>query len=251
MLHSSSILISKSALQKNIDFIKKIIGKDVIFSSVIKGNAYGHSIEVFVPLAEECGINHFSVFSAAEAVRVKKLAGKKTKILIMGFVDNSEIEWAVKNDIEFFVFDLTRLSESIKAAKKLKKKAKIHIEVETGLNRTGFDSDELAEAIKIINENLSSLSIEGLCTHYAGAESVANYLRIQKQIKKFNKIYKFLLNKGIKPKLKHTACSAAAMTYPETRMDMVRIGIIQYGYWPSKETFIHFLNSQINIVDPL
>jgi alanine racemase len=251
MLHSSSILISKSALQKNIDFIKKIIGKDVIFSSVIKGNAYGHSIEIFVPLAEACGINHFSVFSAAEAVRVKKLAGKKTKILIMGFVDNSELEWAVKNDIEFFVFDLTRLNESIKAAKKLKKKAKIHIEVETGLNRTGFDTDELAEAIKIINENLSYLSIEGLCTHYAGAESVANYLRIQKQIKKFNKIYKFLLSKGIKPKLKHTACSAAAMTYPETRMDMVRIGIIQYGYWPSKETFIHFLNSQMNKVDPL
>lgn len=251
MLHSSVINISRSSLQNNLSFIKNIIGENVIFSSVVKGNAYGHCIEVFVPLALEQGINHFSVFSSAEARRVKKIVDKKTKIMIMGFVDNSEIDWAVENDVEFFVFDVERLQSAISAAKKLNKKAGIHIEIETGLNRTGFDDDDLLVAIKIIKKNYSFLSIEGLCTHYAGAESVANYLRIKKQIEKFNDAYQYLIDNGITPKLKHTACSAAAMTYPETRMDMVRIGILQYGYWPSKETFIHHVMPKLNKVDPL
>ncbi len=251
MFQSSYIEISKSAYMKNLLFIKEQLGHDVIFSSVVKGNAYGHGIEEFVPLAVECGVKHFSVFSAFEALRIRNVIDKKIPVMIMGYIDNSEIEWAIKNDVEFYVFDRDRFNHTLKIAKKISKPAKIHIEVETGLNRTGFNKKNLSLVIDTLKENNSDVILQGLCTHYAGAESVANYLRIQKQIATFNRINLWLNENGIKPKYLHTACSAAAISYPETRMDMVRIGILQYGYWPTKETFINYLGGKKKKIDPL
>ena len=251
MFSTSIIEISKSALENNLRFIKKVIGKEVIISSVVKGNAYGHSIEAFVPIAEKCGLNHFSVYSADEALRVKEMTSKRSTIMIMGMIDDDELGWAIENNIEFFVFDSERLDAAINTAKKNNKKAKIHIEIETGMNRTGFTQQQLKSEIDKLKNNYQSISIEGLCTHYAGAESIANYKRIKNQIKLYNKTYKWLEGIGINPKICHTACSAAAMQYPKTRMDMVRIGIMQYGFWPSDETLINYLGKTKEKIDPL
>ena len=251
MFSSSIIEISKSALQNNFKFLHNILGTDVKISSVIKGNAYGHGIESFVPIAEECGQNHFSVYSADEALRVKNISSNGPKIMIMGLIDNSELEWAIENDVEFFVFEQDRFNAALDAAKKIRKPAKIHIEVETGMNRTGFNLNQLKSVIQEIKNNQELLSFEGLCTHYAGAESIANYLRVKEQIKAYNKFYKWIKEQNVTPKTCHTACSAAAMRYPKTRMDMVRIGIMQYGFWPSSETLINYLNKKEEKIDPL
>ncbi len=116
MFNTSYIEISRKAYMNNIKYLKKIIGKDVIFSSVVKGNAYGHGVENVVPLAEEAGIQHFSVFSAKEANDVLKVMSPGNKIMIMGLLDDAEIEWAITNDIEFFVFDMGRFEKAIETA---------------------------------------------------------------------------------------------------------------------------------------
>lgn len=238
---TSVIEISKSALENNLNFLKKNIKDRVIISSVVKGNAYGHCIETFVPLAESCGINHFTVFSAFEAYRVFSSIKKKSTIMIMGLIENDELEWAIKNEIEFYVFDFDRLNHALATSKRINKKAIIHVELETGMNRTGFDSKDHKKLIKFLKENSKYIEFKGLCTHYAGAESIANYYRIQKQIKRFNKYTIDFEKQDLKPKIRHSACSAAAFTYPNTQMDMVRIGIMQYGFWSSKETLLNFL----------
>lgn len=241
-MHSTStIMLHSEALRSNIDFIRSRLSDKVKLSSVIKGNAYGHGIEAMAPMIEKCGVNHFSVFSADEAFRAYKVLSKSSTILVMGAVYNSDVEWLIEKDIEFFVFDIERAQVALDAAKKVGKPAKIHIEIETGLNRTGFSKKELDPLVTLLKENKQYLQAAGLCTHYAGAESIANHVRVQKQIKRFNKIYEWLNNQGITPAVRHTACSAAAMAYPKTHMDMVRIGILQYGYWPSKEIFIDYL----------
>ncbi|MDA3822916.1 MAG: alanine racemase, partial [Bacteroidales bacterium] len=79
-------------------------------------------------------------------------------------------------------------------------------------------------------------SLEGVCTHYAGAESISNHGRITNQFNVFNKAKSQLDKMEIRPKYYHSACSAAALTYKHTIMDMVRFGIAQYGFWPSQET---------------
>ena len=251
MFNTSVIELSKISLRNNIDFLKKEMGKNVRISSVVKGNAYGHGIKEFVPLAEECGLNHFSVYSVDEALEVKKCSTEKTKIMIMGMVENEELEWAINSGIEFYLFDFIRLNKAIEYAAKLKRKAKIHIEIETGMNRTGFSGEYLREVFRILKTNRDVLSIEGLCTHFAGAESIANYVRIQKQLRTFNRISRWFVKNGIIPKLRHTACSAAAMSYPKSRMDMVRIGIMQYGFWSSRETFMGYISNMEDKTDPL
>lgn len=251
MLYPSHIEISKSALKQNIKFIKEFIKEGVKLSSVVKGNAYGHSIKKFVPIAEEAGVDHFSVFSADEAEKVLKVCGSRTDVMIMGNIDNEDLGWAIEKGIEFYVFELNRLESAIEAAKKKNIKAKIHVEVETGMNRTGFEIKELKKALELIRTNREYISFEGVCTHYAGAESIANYLRIQNQYKKFMRLRKAIEKEGMQPRRYHTACSAATITYPKTQMDMVRIGILQYGFWPTRETFIHYISKHSEPKEPL
>ncbi len=251
MYHTSVIEINKAAYQGNLKFIKKLMGKKTQISSVVKGNAYGHGIEYFVPMAQDCGQNHFCVFSADEARSVKKAMKNEGTIVIMGMIEKPEISWAITNGIEFYAFDENRLEYALKVAKKLKKRAVVHIEVETGLNRTGFNSEQLKKVIKTLKENWEHLEFKGFCTHYAGAESISNYLRIKQQLVSFKRLQKLVQESGLRPEVYHTACSAAAVRYPSTRMDMARIGIMQYGYWPNMETYISYMTRKEGRNNPL
>jgi len=249
--HTSYLEISKSALEHNLQYLKNFIGDGVQISSVVKGNAYGHGLEVFVPLAENCGINHFSVFSADEALRVHNSISENSTVMIMGLINDEKLEWAIENNIEFYVFEPDRLEKTLETAKRIGKIAKIHIEVETGMNRTGFAMDQLPSVFQLLKNNSSHLCFKGLCTHFAGAESIANYYRIKKQQQVFRKVIKKVAAAGLNPEQKHAACSAAALRYPKFQMDMVRLGIIQYGFFPNKEILIEYLTKKKETQYPL
>lgn len=250
MFETSYITVNKEYFKKNLEFIKEQVKEGVQISSVVKGNAYGHGIKQFIPMALEEGVNHFSVFSAEEAREVHKITKDKAHIMIMGDVHGEGLKWAIKNNVSFFVFNFERLKNAIKYAKSLDKKARVHIELETGMNRTGFKEKETLEVIEYLKQN-DCLVFEGLCTHFAGAESISNYVRVQSQIKKFNHTKKIFESEDLRPKYYHTCCSAATIRYPEMHLDMVRIGILQYGLWPSKEILIEHLSDEEKKEDPL
>ena len=237
----TSILLSASALRKNLRFLRKVIGTEPVFSSVIKGNAYGHGIKSFVPMAETCGVSHFSVFSADEALRAIRASTEGSSIMIMGFVADDEVEWAVESGVSFYVFDLGRLSAAVEAAKRVGKPAKIHLELESGMHRTGFEGEELEHAVELVSKNPGLLSVEGTCTHLAGAESIGNHVRVSGQLARFDELCGWLKQRGLGTGLRHVASSAALLTYPESTMDMVRCGIAQYGFWPSTEVRMHHI----------
>ncbi len=252
MFHTSYIEIRKSAYRQNLKFIRSQVGEKVIISSVVKGNAYGHGIENMVLIAEASGIRHFSTFSTDEAKRVKYSSTKNSKIMIMGMIDDASLPWVLENEISFYVFEFERLQVALDMAKRLNKKAIIHVEVETGFHRTGFEWDEKEKLAKLLKENEDRITLEGLCTHYAGAESISNYVRVKRQIERYNEYREWFLEHGIKFNIYHTACSAATLSYPDTIMDMVRIGIAQYGFWPSQETYMYnFKNLEENQKNPL
>lgn len=243
MFESSSIELSLNALKSNIRFLKKLVGKDVRISSVVKGNAYGHGIGPFVKMASKCGIDHFSVFSADEAYEVKNTLLDNTPIMIMGAIGRDAMEWAITNNVEFYVFEKKRLLEAVKISQRIFKQAKIHIEVETGMNRTGFSIKEIPSIIKLLRKHQSHVVFKGLCTHFAGAENSANHERIKGQIATFQRVKKLFDEEGLLPEIFHAACSASTIIFPETRMGLVRIGIMQYGFWSSQETFEHYRKS--------
>jgi alanine racemase len=251
MSESSIITLNEKAVFNNINFLRKLLGNKVVISSVVKANAYGHGIEHIIPLFEQAGIHHFSVFDYHEAVRVSKSLTQSGSIMIMGWISSENLNDAIRDEMEFFVYNLERLYAAIDFTKQPGKKAKIHLETETGMNRSGLNVNELYEAIHLIKENIEHIEIKGFCTHLAGAESISNHFRIQKQLKKYQQMLEIFENSGLKAQYKHVANSAASVVYPKTRMDMVRIGIMQYGFWPTTETFIHYITNRKNKSDPL
>ncbi|MEQ8908819.1 MAG: alanine racemase [Vicingaceae bacterium] len=251
MSHTSHIELHKEQLRININYIKSHLPSHCRYSAVIKGNAYGHGIEDILPLMEECGLDHFSVFSVEEAVRANRVKSKQSDLMIMGFIDEESIAWAIESDISFYVFTQSRLEQSILKARELGKAAKIHLELETGMNRTGFRKEELPAIVSLINDNPDQLEIEGICTHLAGAESITNFDRIQCQIKSYHSLVEVLKDQGISARYLHIACSAGVLNYPETQLDLVRVGISNYGYWPSNELRMSNLLKNEDSVDPL
>lgn len=251
MLHTSFIELDQEALNCNIEFLKSIVPDQTRFSMVVKANAYGHGIEELLPLIEDCGVNHFSVFSLVEAMRVQQAMGSDSELMILGFIDDDYLEWAIEEEVSFFVFTMERLYATISEARRLNKPARIHIELETGMHRTGFCEDQLPEVLQALQDNAEYLQIEGLCTHYAGAEDFGNQDRIKGQIATFKRLCDLFGEHGITPRYRHTACSGALFNYPEALMDMVRIGIACYGFWPNQETRMSYLRERQMEADPL
>ena len=243
-LQPSCIVLDSDALSHNIHFLRSIGKTDVKISSVIKGNAYGHGISKFLPMAEQNGVDHFSVFSADEArIALNSRTNPDTDIMIMGMIRDSEMDWAIENDIEFYVFERDRLQAAIQSAQKREKKAQIHLQIETGMNRTGFERKNWEPVLKMVADNRESIDLKGICTHYAGAESVANHYRIQKQNKTFKEFLSLAESVLEAMPPVHASSSAAYITRPEMHYDMVRVVIAQYGFWPSRETYMHYMKS--------
>lgn len=252
MDNTSYLELDASALHNNFEYIRNRLSERTTLSHVIKGNAYGHGVGQFVPLAMKYGARHFSVFDSFEAYELKQCLGEHpARIMIMGMIFDEQIEWAIENDIEFFVFELHRLKRALATARKMKKPALIHLELETGMNRTGLEKGYWPTVARLLKEYEDCVELMGFCTHFAGAESIANHIRIRRQIKRFRNGVSRFNEHGVKAHYHHTACSAAFMRFPQTHMDMVRIGIMQYGFWPSMETYIATEGASENPSDPL
>ena len=247
MFETSQITLSRKAYEHNLRFIRKLIGPETIVSSVVKGNAYGHDIGTFVPMAHSCGVDHFSVFDAYEARRVVAAlnldgtADDQATVMIMGHIDDDQLAWAIKNRVEFYIFDRPRLEAACAMARKIGLPASIHLDIETGMNRTGFRGDkDLQAAARTIQDNHAHFEVKGMGTHLAGAEQVAVHPRNRLQIKRFDKAYDRIKD-IIQPQYQHLLCSAGVINFRQHKRDLVRVGIMQYGFWPSPETYVCYL----------
>ncbi|SDC71227.1 alanine racemase [Algoriphagus faecimaris] len=237
MIATSFLEISAKAYRQNIRYIRSEIGPKPTISAVVKGNAYGHGIAEMVHIAEGAGVRHFSTFSSDEAWLVKKHSNKNAEIMILGMLYHEELEALIQSEISFYVFDFERLEKTVEVSKKIGKAAKIHIELETGFHRTGFEWEDRERLVEMLQAAKDHVILEGLCTHYAGAESVSNFVRVKNQISAYYDFKNYLSEHYLFFNRYHTACSAATLIFPETIMDMVRIGIAGYGFWPTKETY--------------
>ncbi|MEA1876348.1 MAG: alanine racemase [Bacteroidota bacterium] len=251
MASTSKITIKLNDIKHNVNFLKSLIGDSVRLSAVIKGNAYGHGTSNMVRAFELAGINHFSVYSSPEARVAFDTQSSDPTIVIMGFICENDYKWVIKNNIEFYVSNLDVLEKAVQYSKETGNKALLHLDIETGMNRTGIANKDFKNAVSIINSNLDYLEIIGITSHFAGAESIANHTRIKKQFSVYKKRVKYFENNNIVPKIKHIASSAATINYPDTRLDLVRIGILLYGYWPTRETFINYIHRRKEKSDPL
>lgn len=233
--YKSWIEVSEDALIHNFRTFKKLVKPNVKIMSIVKANAYGHGLKQVSNILEGAGTNWFGVDSIDDAVSIREI-GIKKPVLILGYLPPARVREAIDNRISFTVYHKDILKKIILL--KSKRKARIHLKVETGLNRQGLVKNEVLNLVRFFQSHERKFTLEGLSTHFANIEDTLDTSYALLQLEKFSNTIDFLRKKGIKPIFIHCAASAATLLHNKTHFNMVRLGIALYGLWPSKETRI-------------
>lgn len=223
--------IDLNAILHNINETKKKIGQNVKIMAIIKANGYGHGATVLGYFLKN-QVDYYGVATIEEAMELR-VNGIELPILILGYTSPSQYLEIVENNITQTVYTLEMAEEMSKVGATCGKNAKIHIALDTGMTRIGFQADEtgILEIEDILS--LSNLVVEGLFTHFACAdESDKTYSKLQ--IDRYDNFALLLEEKGIHIPIKHMCNSAGIMEFDHHHFDMVRSGIITYGLYPSE-----------------
>ena len=236
------IEIGRASLEHNIQQFRHLIGDSRKMTVVVKSNAYGHGLLEVSRLAAEFDTDWLGVNSLEEA-RVLREGGIDLPVILLGYVPITGLRDAVANDLRLTVYNTETVEELVKITSKLKKDTFLHIKTETGVHRQGIKGEDLLPFVERIRK-YPYLKIEGLSMHFANIEDTTDHSYAQCQLEKFIEYVDLLGENDINIPIKHVACSAAAILFPETFFDMVRVGIGIYGLWPSKETYLSCIQDE-------
>lgn len=227
--------INIKQLKENLNRVVQAISGDVGVMAIVKANAYGHGM---VRVAESISdmISYFGVSSFQEGDALRR-AGMLTPILILGSLLPYEFEQAIADDLTLSVSDLKYVEAVNACAEKMKKKAKVHIVVDTGMGRWGIPYTEAYEKIKKIVK-LPFIDVEGMCTHFPIADN-AQIDYTERQIDLFSLLIDELAQIEISFRYIHAANSAGIMNFNASHFNLVRPGIMMYGYMPRAALHAH------------
>ncbi|MCR4838337.1 MAG: alanine racemase [Eubacterium sp.] len=230
--HRIEARIDLSAIRKNITTVQALNPPDRKTLLVIKADAYGHGA---VTLAEKLGdlADYFGVAEIDEAVELRK-NGVTKPILILGYTDETEYEDLINYDVTQAVYDVEKCRVLSRLAERMGKKARVHIKVDSGMHRIGFltDADGVNAAEQLFS--MPGLSVEGIFTHFARADEL-DKTSANQQYEDFSRFVKELESRGHDLGIRHIDNSAGAMELHSNGFDMMRLGIVIYGLYPSEE----------------
>ena len=226
--------INLDAVSHNIAQIEQRIGKDTKIMGVIKADGYGHGA---VPIGKELermeSLWGYAVATAEEG-EILRRNGLKKPILILGAVFPEKYGILAKNEIRPTVYSMKQAGELERFAEKWGCVLKVHLKIDTGLSRLGFQvTEEAAEELAQI-AGMPHIIVEGIFTHFAMADA-RDKTMAKEQLRQFQKMKEMMSRRGISIPISHCANSAAMIDLPESGMSLVRAGISLYGMWPSGE----------------
>lgn len=224
--------INLNNIGDNLNEIKNSLKEKIKVCCVVKANAYGCGAVEISKYLEDKNIDFFAVARVEEGLELRN-NNISLPILCLGYTDISMIKDAIEKEISITVYNLEYAKKVDEIAKQVNKIAKIHIKIDTGMSRLGFLAEESIEPIEEINK-LENTYIEGIFTHFAKADEEDKTTTLI-QLNKYKKVIEKLNNLHIDIPIKHVANSAATIDLNEDLFNMVRVGIILYGYYPSDE----------------
>lgn len=226
--------IDLDAVLYNMESMHKKLKPGTKIAAVVKADAYGHgAVEISRVLENLPYLWGYAVATSNEAMQLVE-AGRKKPIIILGLSFPEQFEEIVENDLRPAVctYETAQALSDIAAEKN--KVCRIHIKVDTGMSRIGFQvTPESADTVARISK-LPNIMIEGIFTHFARADE-SSKAPAYEQFKQFEKMIAMVEEKDVQIPLKHCSNSAGIVEIPECNMDMVRAGITLYGLWPSEE----------------
>ncbi len=235
MLYQTHAVVHLGNIKHNIESIRKAVKPDCKVLISVKANAYGHgAVEISKMAQENKLVDYLAIATIPEGMELRD-AGITLPILKLSPAFEEEMESAVANDIAVCVCEEDNIRKYDETARALGKKAIVHLQLDTGMGRIGVGEEEALRLAEIIIKQCPNLVLEGVMTHMPVSDDSSKTFT-ERQIDKFKKIIdKIETNLNFKFKIKHCSNSAAVTAYPEAHMDMVRPGIIIYGFYPSKD----------------
>lgn len=227
------VQVNLDNLIHNFDEIRRNIKEGTMIMPVIKANGYGHGSVELGKLYKEIGAERLAVSLLNEGVELRR-AGINGPLMILNYTPSYQMDTVVANDLIQSIYRYEDAFNLSKVAGEMGKIVKIHIKIDSGMGRVGFlpNDDSVNDIIRI--SKLSNLEIEGIFTHFAKAdETDKSFTRLQ--FDRFMKIVANLEKEGLSIPIKHVSNSAAIIDHPEYNLDLVRPGIMLYGYYPSFE----------------
>lgn len=211
----------------NLQSVKKRIGENVKYMAVVKADAYGHGALECARRLEKEGIDWFGVALPEEGVELRKNGVRKHILCLGSFWAGQERE-ILEYNLTPTIFRMEIAEKFNQAAKRRGVTADVHIKVDTGMNRIGVRFDEIREFADGLKQ-FTNLKIDGLMTHFAAADSDAEFTQLQ--IRRFDEAVEIFHEKGFRPTYKDLANSPGAIGYENAKGNMVRLGGILYGLW--------------------
>lgn len=225
--------INLDNIRYNLNNIKSRINKDTKICGVVKANAYGHGAVEVAKLLQKEKVDYLAVARLEEAIELVQNY-ITLPILCLGYIPRESLEVAIKNNINITVYSLEMAKSVQEVSKNLDMIANIHIKIDTGMTRIGFQPNELSVNDIVQINNLGNVNILGIYTHFATAdEESKEFTYIQAD--RFKNVVSELEELGVHIPIKHVANSAATMDCDNLEWNMVRCGIILYGHYPSED----------------
>jgi alanine racemase len=223
--------VNLAQLKRNLDLIRARVAPALVMP-MVKANAYGHGIEGVAPFIAPFA-DYLGVATVEEGVQLREM-GIDKPILVTG--------GTLPNQLPFFSdFNLTLTASSsdlLRAARELAestgKRLTVHLKIDTGMERVGVRD---TEAEPFLEESLrcASLNIEGIYSHFANSDA-ADLTHARLQLERFHEVLRFYEKRSLPPpRYRHIANSGAVLQLPESYLDMVRVGVLFYGVFPTRE----------------
>jgi len=221
-------------LGRNLRAIREHVGRPVLLP--VKANAYGHGlVGVAKAVIDHGWADWLGVADVSEGVELRE-AGVTAPILKFSDVLETEIDAAVAHDLRFAITDQAGIDVAQEAARRLGVTARVHLKVDTGMRRIGVEPDAAAGFAWAI-EQQPNVELEGVFTHLAVADVPAQDEFTRFQLTRFQHAVDAIVARiGRRPALIHAANSGGVLAHPDSWWDIVRPGIMSYGYYPDPRT---------------
>jgi len=228
-LHPTHAEVDLSAFLKNLSVVRSLVNSRVQVLAVVKANAYGHGLVEIARVAEQNGVNYLGVARAIEGIELRR-SGINCPILVFEVTPREHVEASLSNQLELTAVSVEDAECIASIATMTGIDARVHVKVDTGMGRLGIRWDSASVDLPTI-ALMRGITLSGIYSHFATAEfpdqSFAN-----EQLARFQGILGELEKLKIPIPLRHMANSGAVLALPESHFDMVRPGIMLYGYAP-------------------
>ena len=240
------IEIDKKALRHNVGEFFRFIAPETRLMAVIKSNAYGHGLVTVAKILSSslrspassiqfpASSLWFGVDSIVEALRLRR-EGVANPILVLGSTLPVRMEEAARERISISISNF----DALDSLSRLQERPAVHIKLDTGMHRQGFLKKDMPRLIAMMKKK--KIVPEGIFTHFASAKNAAYPTYTIAQLAEFKETVAHIEKAGFSGLIRHAAATGGTLLFPDAHLDMVRIGMGLYGYWPSQESKLAYV----------